>query len=129
MDSFEMNKIMGAVLGTCLVVLSLNIAADAVFHPVKPPNPATRSTVPEKPKPGEKTAPEKDVPIEQLLAKADVGRGKSTANQCVACHTFDKGGKALRRPQSLRHHRPCEGIGCGLQLFRRIEKGRRQLDG
>ena len=31
MDSFELNKIMGAVLGTCLALLSLNIAAGAIF--------------------------------------------------------------------------------------------------
>ena len=27
MDSFELNKVLGAVLGTCLALLSLNIAA------------------------------------------------------------------------------------------------------
>ena len=31
MDSFELNKILGAVLGTCLALLSLNIAAGALF--------------------------------------------------------------------------------------------------
>ena len=31
MDSFELNKILGAVLGTCLVLLALNIAAGAIF--------------------------------------------------------------------------------------------------
>lgn len=98
MDSFEMNKIMGAILGTCLGVLSLNIAANAVFHPVQPKEPGYKIDVPEKPKAGDKAAPEKEVPIEQLLASADVGRGKSTANQCVACHTFEKGGKQLVGP-------------------------------
>ena len=33
MNSFELNKIMGAILGTCLGLLSLNIAANAIFHP------------------------------------------------------------------------------------------------
>ena len=31
MDSFELNKVLGAVLGTCLALLSLNIAAGALF--------------------------------------------------------------------------------------------------
>jgi len=31
MDSFELNKILGAVLGTCLGVLALNIVAGAIF--------------------------------------------------------------------------------------------------
>ena len=39
MDSFEINKILGALLFTCLCLLSLNIAAEAVFHPVKPAKP------------------------------------------------------------------------------------------
>ena len=39
MDSFELNKILGALLFTCLSLLSLNIAAEAVFHPKKPAKP------------------------------------------------------------------------------------------
>ena len=35
MDSFELNKIMGAVLGTCLVLLVTNFAANAIFAPAK----------------------------------------------------------------------------------------------
>ena len=30
MNSFELNKILGAVLGTCLILLSVNIAACSV---------------------------------------------------------------------------------------------------
>jgi hypothetical protein len=33
MDSFEMNKILGAVLGTCLFLVALNFAAGAKFAP------------------------------------------------------------------------------------------------
>ncbi len=33
MNSFELNKILGAVLGTCLVLLSLNITAGALVLP------------------------------------------------------------------------------------------------
>ena len=39
MNSFELNKILGAILGTCLVLLALNIAAGAVFAPQKPAKP------------------------------------------------------------------------------------------
>ncbi|MFN3351756.1 MAG: cytochrome c family protein, partial [Pseudorhodoplanes sp.] len=35
MDSFELNKIMGAVLATCLGILTINIAAGAIFAPGK----------------------------------------------------------------------------------------------
>ena len=33
MDSFELNKIMGAVLATCLTLLVTNFAANAIFSP------------------------------------------------------------------------------------------------
>jgi cytochrome c len=98
MDSFELNKILGAILGTCLCLLAINITAGAIFAPVKPTKPGYEIAVPEKPgdpKPAEQEQPQ---PIEQLLAKADVGRGENSAKKCVACHTFNKGGRNLVGP-------------------------------
>jgi cytochrome c len=92
MDSFELNKIMGAVLGTCLVLLSLNITANAIFAPHKPAKPGYDIAVQEAPaggKPGAPAAPEE--PIAKLLASADAGRGEASAKKCIACHTFGKG--------------------------------------
>ena len=79
MDSFEVNKILGAILGTCLGVLSINIAAGAIFTPVKPAKPGYEIAVPEQTPAGKPAEPEKQEPIEQLLAKADVGRGENAA--------------------------------------------------
>jgi cytochrome c len=100
MDSFELNKILGAILGTCLGVLAINIAAGAIFAPGKPAKPGYEIAVPEETKPaeGQPAAPEPEVPIEQLLAKADVGKGENAAKKCQACHTFDKGGRTLVGP-------------------------------
>jgi cytochrome c len=100
MDSFELNKILGAILGTCLGVLSINIAAGAIFAPTKPAKPGYEITVPEQ-KPGGEGKPqqqEPQQPIEQLLASADVGRGENAAKKCAACHTFSKGGRPLVGP-------------------------------
>src|SRR5437016_5364924 len=98
MDSFELNKILGAILGTCLGVLSLNIAAGAIFAPLPPPKPGYEIAVPE-PKPGGEAKPqEQQQPIEQLLANADMGRGENAAKKCAACHTFNKGGRPLVGP-------------------------------
>jgi hypothetical protein len=52
MDSFELNKVMGAVLATCLFVLSLNIAAGAVFAPPKMEKPGYVIAVPDAPASG-----------------------------------------------------------------------------
>ena len=100
MSSFELNKILLAILGTCLGVLSINIAAGAIFTPAKPVKPGYDIVVPEQ-KPGGEAKPaeqEQQPPIEQLLAKADVSRGENSAKKCAACHTFNKGGRNLVGP-------------------------------
>jgi cytochrome c len=99
MDSFELNKVLGAILGTCLGVLTINIAAGAIFAPVNPAKPGYEIAVPEtKPGGGEAKPAEQEPPIEQLLAKADVARGENSAKKCAACHTFTKGGRPLVGP-------------------------------
>jgi cytochrome c len=91
MNSFELNKVLGAILGTCLALLALNITADAIFSPEKPAKPGYAIAVKETGK--EKAAPaEKSQPIEVLLAKASVEKGESVSKQCHACHTLTKGG-------------------------------------
>src|SRR5256885_10317205 len=91
MDSFEINKILGAFLLTCLCLLALNIGAEAVFHPVKPAKPGLEVAVMEKSGGGGAAKPEPDQPIAQLLASADAGKGESSSKKCAACHTFGKG--------------------------------------
>ncbi len=92
MDSFELNKIMGAVLATCLGVLSLNIAAGAVFTPGKMEKPGYVIAVPDSPAGGEVAKAEPAEPIAVRLAASDPGKGQAAAKQCAACHTFEKGG-------------------------------------
>jgi cytochrome c len=92
MDGFELNKILGAVLGTLLITLALNIAASDLFSPHKPEKPGYDIAVTETPAStvGGPAAPE--VPLEQLLATASVEKGASAAKKCLACHDFTKGG-------------------------------------
>jgi cytochrome c len=98
MDSFEVNKILGAILGTCLAMLAINIAAGAIFAPEKLAKPGYEVTVPEQTPSGKPAEPEKQQPIEQLLANADVKRGENSAKKCQACHTFNKGGRNMVGP-------------------------------
>ena len=96
MDSFELNKVLGAVLATCLFTLALNIAAGAVFTAPKPEKPGYAIAAAEPAaggKGGEAAAPAAPAePIEALLQKASVEKGEASAKKCAACHTFDKGG-------------------------------------
>src|SRR5690606_25983295 len=93
MDSFELNKILGAVLGTCLVLLSLNIVANAIFAPHQPEKPGFDIPVPAQGAAGGEAAkPEAAEPIAVRLANSDPKRGETAAKQCASCHTFEKGG-------------------------------------
>jgi cytochrome c len=92
MNSFELNKILGAILGTCLITLALNIGAGAIFAPEKPAKPGYVIAVKTEGGGAKKAEAVKEVPLPVRLAKASVDKGKATAKQCQACHTFEKGG-------------------------------------
>jgi cytochrome c len=92
MDSFEINKILGAFLFTCLCLLGLNIAAGAIFTPPTPGKPGYDIAIPEKPEGGGAPAGAPQEPLPQLLASAEPNRGEAAAKVCLTCHTFNKGG-------------------------------------
>ena len=92
MDSFELNKIIGAVLATCLVMLVTSFAAHAIFAPVMPAKPGFEIAVKEDASHGAKEAAAPSEPIEKLLQTASVEKGVGAAKKCAACHTFEKGG-------------------------------------
>ena len=93
MDSFELNKILGALLGTCLVLLVTSFAAQAIFSPVMPAKPGFEIAVKEDSHGGgAKEAAAPSEPIEKLLQTASVEKGAGAAKKCAACHTFEKGG-------------------------------------
>jgi cytochrome c len=85
MDSFELNKVLGAILGTCLVLLVTNFTAGALFAPVMPEKPGYEIAVKEEAHGSSKDAPAPSEPIEKLL-------GAASARKCASCHTFEKGG-------------------------------------
>jgi cytochrome c len=91
MNSFEINKVLGALLGTCLVLVAMHIASGAIFTPEPAAKPGYEIAVKaEQPQGGGQAAPA-EVPIENLLASASAERGASVAKQCQACHNFQEG--------------------------------------
>jgi cytochrome c len=92
MNSFEINKILGALLGTCLILLAVHIASGAVFTSPPPAKPGYEIVVKEEqPSQAQGGAKPAEVPIETLLASASVERGTQVAKQCQACHNLQKG--------------------------------------
>src|SRR3954469_23293853 len=91
--NIETNKIVGALFGTLLFAVGLNIVAEGVFSPKKPAIPGYDLPAPE-PTAAAGNAPAAAAaePLPVLLAKADPAKGQSSAKKCGACHTFEKGG-------------------------------------
>ena len=93
MDSFELNKILGAILGTCLVLLVTSFAAGAIFAPNKPEKPGFEIAVKEEAAGGEKAAARRRPSRSRSCCRPPpVEKGEAAAKKCGACHTFAKGG-------------------------------------
>ncbi len=91
MNSFELNKILGALLGTCLILLAVHIASGAIFTTPAPAKPGYEIAVKEE-QPGQKEAAKPaNQPIETLLASASVDHGAQVGKQCAICHNFQEG--------------------------------------
>lgn len=95
MDSFEWNKIVGAVLGTLLFVVAVKIGSEMIFEVPMPLKPgyvvqgvpaASRGTGPAQP--AEEPLPD----FGTVLAKADLTKGQQVAQRCQQCHDLSKGG-------------------------------------
>jgi cytochrome c len=98
MDSFELNKIIGAILGTLLFVMGVGFLADGIYAPS-----STNGPTYDLPKPAAETATAAtkappEVPLATLLASADPKAGESTAKVCQACHNFTEGAGAKIGP-------------------------------
>jgi cytochrome c len=89
MDSFEWNKIIGAVLGTAIFIFVVRLVAEAVYEPETPAKPGyVVEGVVESPAGGGTAAPVEEATPDwgTVLAKADVAAGKATSAKCEACH-------------------------------------------
>ena len=92
MNSFELNKVLGALLGTCLVLVAVHIASGAIFTPQPPAKPGFEIAVKEEqPQAGTAPAAPAEMPIADALASASIQRGAEIAKQCQACHNVQEG--------------------------------------
>jgi len=93
MDSFEINKIIAAVLVTVLLVFGIGKISDIVFHTEKPDVQGYKVEI----KVGDATtiqaSSESQVDISTLLASGNVELGKKIFKKCAACHSVAEDGK------------------------------------
>lgn len=96
MDSFTINKIAGAVLGTLLLVLGLKQVSAIIYHAEKPEKMGMTVEVPDADKShgeAKKADAPKAVDFSALLANATAEAGQKGFKKCASCHTAEKGGK------------------------------------
>jgi cytochrome c len=96
MDSFELNKIIGAVLMTALIVIGINKISDVIFHVEKPEKSAYKVEGVELAQSTQVNADVKkvvQVNIKEILAMGDLTHGEKVFKKCSACHIVAKGGK------------------------------------
>ena len=95
MDSFELNKIIAAVLMVALLVIGIGKLSDVIFHVEKPKTPGYSVEI-------EKTGTtvattsettEVKVDIASLMAMGDLAVGEKVFKKCAACHSIVKDGK------------------------------------
>lgn len=91
MDSFELNKVIGAFLAVVFVVFSVSLVSDALFSTHAPETPGYLIEVAEDE--GTDAGPVEEGPtIAELLQTADADAGQQAFRPCAACHTPDEGG-------------------------------------
>lgn len=92
MDSFELNKLIGAFLAIVFVVFSVSIVSDSIFSTHAPETPGYAIEVADADT-GAGAAPVEAGPsIAELLQNADAEAGKAAFRPCAACHTPEQGG-------------------------------------
>ena len=92
MDSFEVNKIVAAVLVVFLVVFGIGKISDIVFHVEKPNTSAYKVEVSTASSTQDSNT-DQLVDITALLAMGNLDDAKKVWKKCSACHSIKKGGK------------------------------------
>ena len=93
MDSFEINKIITAVLLVVLVIFGVGKISDLVFKVKKPDIDGYKVEVNVGGTTVTQASSESQVDIAALLAMGDVEHGKKVFKKCAACHSINQGGK------------------------------------
>ena len=96
MDSFEINKIIAAVLMVALIIIGIGKLSNIIFYVEKPETPGYSVDVEQPVLASTQTAPkttEEKVDIASLMAMGDPVLGEKVFKKCAACHSIVKGGK------------------------------------
>jgi cytochrome c len=91
MDSFEINKIIAAILVTVLLVFGIGKISEIIFHTEKPDVQGYKVEI-KVDTSADQAKTENQIDISVLLALGDIDHGKSVFKKCVACHSIAQDG-------------------------------------
>ena len=91
MDSFEINKIVAAVLVIFIVIFGITKISDYIYYVEKPAQSAYKVEFAERDT--TKSSSSQEVDISALLAMGSIEHGKTVFKKCSACHSIKKGGR------------------------------------
>ena len=102
MDSFEINKIIAAILLTALIIIGIGKFTDILFHVEKPKESAYKieglEMAATQTSSNSETKVEEKINISELLALGDKAHGEKVFKKCSACHMIASGGKNMIGP-------------------------------
>ena len=96
MDSFELNKIIAAILMVALLIIGIGKISNLIFYVEKPEIPGysveiEQTTTVDTVASSETT--EEKIDIAALISMGDLATGEKVFKKCAACHSIVKGGK------------------------------------
>ena len=91
MDSFEINKIIAAIILVVVITVGVDKISDSVFHINKPIKPGYKVEVVAASASSASSAVEK-IDITSLMALGNLDHGEKIFKKCAACHSVSQGG-------------------------------------
>ena len=94
MDSFEINKIVAAILLVALLIIGIGKLSSAIFYVEKPKTPGYTVEIEEISSKSTNSIKQEEekIDIAALMAMGDVASGEKVFKKCAACHSITKGG-------------------------------------
>ena len=95
MDSFEINKIVAAILMVALLIIGIGKLSNIIFHVEKPKTPGYAVEIDQTTTvaASTETAVVEKIDIAALMATGDLASGEKIFKKCAACHSIIKNGK------------------------------------
>ena len=91
MNSFELTKIVAGLCGSLLILLLIQWGAELTYHSNHPDIQTASYYLEIENEAEEMDAIEEEIPFVEMVALADISKGKKVFGKCKACHKLEQG--------------------------------------